>query len=50
MDQNVRLTQLRDLGSFVELQTIKAVLALDRPLFGGGWCHCGMLRNAAVRF
>lgn len=50
MDQNVSLTQFRDLCSFVEFQTVEAVLALDGPLFGSGWCHWRIFRNAAVGF
>ena len=50
MDQNVSLTQFRDLCFFVEFQTVEAVLALDRPLFGSGWCHCRISRDAAVGF
>ena len=39
VDQDVMISQFRDWDFFVELEGIKAALALNIPLLGGRWCH-----------
>lgn len=40
MDKDIVVAQFWDLSFFVKLETVKAILAGDGPLLGGGRRHC----------
>lgn len=39
VNKDAMVSQFGNLSFLVELEAVKAALALDIPLLGGRWCH-----------